>query len=90
MQSDMVVPPFAPYRHLAYYWNTIYSHYACIWMAGSVTRRYKHHENIICHFDRFFNLKSETATWTPDPNKTEKQNQKASERFAMDFEDRIK
>lgn len=32
----------------------------------------------------------ETATWTPDPNKTEKQNQKALERFAMDFEDRVK
>lgn len=32
----------------------------------------------------------ETATWKPDPNKTEKQNQKALERFAMDFEDRVK
>lgn len=32
----------------------------------------------------------ETATWTPDPNKTEKQNQKALERFAMDFEDKVK
>lgn len=32
----------------------------------------------------------ETTTWTPDPNKTEKQNQKALERFAMDFEDRVK
>ena len=32
----------------------------------------------------------ETATWTPDPDKTEKQNQKALERFAMDFEDRVK
>ena len=31
-----------------------------------------------------------TATWTPNPNKTEKQNQKALERFAMDFEDRVK
>ncbi len=32
----------------------------------------------------------ETATWIPDPGKTEKQNQKALERFAMDFEDRVK
>lgn len=32
----------------------------------------------------------ETATWTPDPNKTEKQNQKALERFAIDFEDKVK
>ena len=32
----------------------------------------------------------ETTTWTPDPNKTEKQNQKALERFAMDFEDKVK
>lgn len=32
----------------------------------------------------------ETATWTPDPSKTEKQNQKALERFAMDFEDKVK
>lgn len=32
----------------------------------------------------------ETATWTPDPNKTEKQNRKALERFAMDFEDKVK
>lgn len=32
----------------------------------------------------------ETATWIPDPNKTEKQNQKALERFAMDFEDKVK
>lgn len=32
----------------------------------------------------------ETTTWTPDPDKTEKQNQKALERFAMDFEDKAK
>lgn len=32
----------------------------------------------------------ETATWTPDLDKTERQNQKALERFAMDFEDRVK
>lgn len=32
----------------------------------------------------------ETATWTPDPTKTEKQNQKALERFALDFEDKVK
>ena len=32
----------------------------------------------------------ETATWKPDPNKTKKQNQRALERFAMDFEDRVK
>lgn len=32
----------------------------------------------------------ETATWKPDPGKTEKQNQKALERFAMDFEDKVK
>ena len=32
----------------------------------------------------------ETTTWTPDPDKTEKQNQKALERFAMDFEDKVK
>ena len=32
----------------------------------------------------------ETATWTPDPSRTEKQNQKALERFAMDFEDKVK
>lgn len=32
----------------------------------------------------------ETTTWRPDPNKTEKQNQRALERFAMDFEDKVK
>lgn len=32
----------------------------------------------------------ETATFTPNPDKTDKQNQKALERFAMDFEDRVK
>lgn len=32
----------------------------------------------------------ETATFIPDPEKTDRQNQKALERFAMDFEDRIK
>ncbi|MCI9083321.1 MAG: site-specific integrase [Lachnospiraceae bacterium] len=32
----------------------------------------------------------ETTTWVPDPNKTENQNQKALERFAMDFEDKVK
>ena len=32
----------------------------------------------------------ESTTWTPDPNKTDKQNQRALERFAMDFEDRVR
>lgn len=32
----------------------------------------------------------ETTTWTPDPEKTEKQNQKALERFMMEFEERVK
>ncbi|MCI8993993.1 MAG: site-specific integrase [Eubacterium sp.] len=32
----------------------------------------------------------ETATWPPDPDKTEKQNQKALQRFAMDFEEKVK
>lgn len=30
-----------------------------------------------------------TTTWKPDPNKTDKQNQKALDRFVMDFEDRV-
>lgn len=32
----------------------------------------------------------ETTTWKPDPDKTDKQNQRDLERFAMDFEDRVK
>lgn len=32
----------------------------------------------------------ETTTWTPDPNKTDKQNQRALERFVMNFEDKVK
>lgn len=32
----------------------------------------------------------ETATFLPDADKTEKQNQKALERFALDFEERVK
>lgn len=32
----------------------------------------------------------ERITWKPDPAKTEKQNQKALERFAMEFEDKVK
>lgn len=32
----------------------------------------------------------ETATFIPDPDKTERQNQKALERFALDFEERIR
>ena len=32
----------------------------------------------------------ETATFTPDPDKTEKQNQKALERFAFRFEEKVK
>lgn len=32
----------------------------------------------------------ETATFTPDQDKTERQNQKALERFAIEFEDRVK
>ena len=32
----------------------------------------------------------ETATFTPDPNKTEKQNQKALEKFVFEFEDKVK
>lgn len=32
----------------------------------------------------------ETTTWIPDPDKTEKQNQKSLEAFAIDFERRVK
>ena len=32
----------------------------------------------------------ETATFTPDPNKTEKQNQKALEKFVFEFEEKVK
>lgn len=32
----------------------------------------------------------ETITFTPDPTKTEKQNQKALEIFVMEFEQRVK
>ena len=32
----------------------------------------------------------ETATWTPDPSKTEKQNQKSLNVFAMEFEQKVK
>lgn len=31
-----------------------------------------------------------TTTWKPDPNKTDKQNQKTLDRFVMEFEDRVK
>ena len=32
----------------------------------------------------------ETATFTPDPNRTEKQNQKALEIFALEFKQKVK
>ena len=32
----------------------------------------------------------ETTTFIPDPSKTDKQNQKALEKFAMEFEDKVK
>lgn len=32
----------------------------------------------------------ETATFMPDPDKTDKQNEKALERFAIEFEDKVK
>ena len=32
----------------------------------------------------------ETATFTPDPNKTKKQNEKALKKFALDFEETVK
>ncbi len=32
----------------------------------------------------------ETTTWAPDPEKTDKQNEKDLQRFAMDFEERVK
>lgn len=32
----------------------------------------------------------ETATFTPDPDKTDKQNEKALERFVIEFEDKVK
>ncbi len=32
----------------------------------------------------------ETTTWKPNPDKTDKQNQRALERFVMEFEDRVK
>lgn len=32
----------------------------------------------------------ETATFTPDPDKTDKQNEKALQRFTIDFEDKVK
>ena len=32
----------------------------------------------------------ETATFTPDPNKTKKQNEKALQKFALDFEETVK
>ena len=32
----------------------------------------------------------EMATWWPDPEKTEKQNQKALNLFAMEFEEKVK
>lgn len=40
--------------------------------------------------DIYDNQIFERITWKPDPNKTEKQNQKALERFAMEFEDKVK
>lgn len=40
--------------------------------------------------DIYDNQILERITWKPDPNKTEKQNQKALERFAMEFEDKVK
>ena len=32
----------------------------------------------------------ETATFTPDPERTEKQNQKALEKFIFEFEEKVK
>lgn len=32
----------------------------------------------------------ETVTWTPDPNRTDKQNRKALEKFVIEFEDKVK
>ena len=32
----------------------------------------------------------ETATFTPDPKRTEKQNQKALEKFVFEFEEKVK
>ena len=32
----------------------------------------------------------ETATFTPDPHKTDKQNQKALEKFIFEFEEKVK
>lgn len=32
----------------------------------------------------------ETITWTPDPEKTDKQNEKDLQKFALDFEERVK
>ena len=40
--------------------------------------------------DIYDNQILERVTWKPDPDKTEKQNQKALERFAMEFEDKVK
>lgn len=40
--------------------------------------------------DIYDNQILERTTWKPDPNKTEKQNQKALELFALEFEDRVK
>lgn len=40
--------------------------------------------------DIYDNQILERVTWKPDPNKTDKQNQKALEKFAMEFEDKVK
>lgn len=40
--------------------------------------------------DIYDNQILERTTWKPDPNKTEKQNQKALELFAMEFENKVK
>lgn len=32
----------------------------------------------------------ETTTWAPDPSKTDRQNEKALQKFALDFEEKVK
>ena len=59
-------------------------------MASITKRNNSYRVSVSNGRDSFGKQIIETATFTPDPNKTDKQNQKALEKFAMEFEDKVK
>lgn len=58
---------------------------------ASIRKRGKTYQITVCNgYDSMGKKLIETTTFTPDPTKTEKQNQKALEIFVMEFEQRVK